>query len=351
MDRLKLYNAICEQVQQIIIPPQEISELAKTLWEKDGSPESDGVVYWLKAESQLKSRKTADYILDGVIAPEMQNLSASFQDDSQKYTKNILNVLTQELLDNQKLVLPDGVRFHRRVGTHDYLVVEQPPMVRTINVDMQYHRTGLGGTLYANGMDRRGGLGESTQFRIALPYVVYQITLQDLELKNFQMGFLNKPLKTLKDELFLSPLPNTHANGTVCCPFERHCKNNIIDAINYVLGFYWQSQFRYNLHQILPSEPELKTWENWEKATLENPLFVLKTKWPKLNLTMHSILGDGIAANNNVKIPASFQDLSSKFIQSISESLVLKKPAVRIPAKTSSNIFVGQGFEQADDYD
>jgi len=320
MERQELLNSITAQLD-VAVDESDIRLLANKLWLDAGSPEGDGASFWLEAESQLladKREQIAKTILNRVLMPVMQESAASIQDEAQKYTQNAVAVLQKELLENQQLVLPEGVRFHKRVGKLDYLVIEQQPMVRTVLVDTSYHKGKIGASRYAE-----ASLG-AKEYRIALPYVVYQITLSDYQMAKFHIAFRTEPLKTLKDKLSLCVLPNSHAEGTVCCPFTRHNHTNIVDAVSHIIGFYWQSQYRYCLHHSFPNDPAFKTWDAWEKASEENPLFVLNLKWPELGYTLAGYLGDA-AKEQPPAPPAGFQDLSSKFIRAASNILSFKE--------------------------
>ena len=322
MERQELLNSITAQLD-VAVDESEIRLLANKLWLDAGSPEGDGASFWLDAESQLladKREQIAKSILSRVLMPVMQESAASIQDEAQRYTQNAITVLQKELLENQQLVLPEGVRFHKRVGKIDYLVIEQQPMVRTVLVDTSYHKGKIGASRYAE-----ASLG-AKEYRIALPYVIYQITLSDFQLYKFHIAFRTEPLKTLKDELSLCVLPNSYAEGTVCCPFTRHDCDTIVDAVNNIIGFYWQSQYRYCLHHYFPNDPAFKTWEAWEKASEDNPLFVLNLKWPELGYTLAGYLGDA-AKERPPAPPAAFQDLSSKFIRAASDILSFKEIA------------------------
>jgi len=327
MERQELLNGIKSQLD-VIVDECDIRSLANKLWLDAGSPSGDGSSYWLDAEARLltnKREQIAKSILNRVLMPVLQESAASIQDEAQKYTQNAIAVLQKELLENQQLVLPEGVRFHKRVGKLDYLVIEQQPMVRTVLVDTSYHKDKIGASRYADSSAKG-----PREYRIALPYVIYQITLSDYQLAKFHIAFRTEPLKTLKDKLSLCVLPNSHEEGTVCCPFTSHNHNNIVDAVNHIIGFYWQSQYRYCLHYRFPADPAFKTWEAWEKASEENPLFVLKLVWPELGYTLAQYLGDA-AKDRPPATPAGFQDLSSKFIRAASNILAFRdipKPAI-----------------------
>jgi len=315
MKNQKLLNNIISQLN-VPIEESQIRSLANQLWIDAGSPSCDGIKYWLDAEEQLKTlnrNAVAKTILAKVLAPVVQESVAKIQDETKLYTHNVIDVLKKDILANQQQVLPDGVRFHKKVGRYDYLVVEHKPMVRTLLVDTSYHQGKIGASRYPNDN------GKSKQYRIALPYVIYQITLKDFRYFSFKIAFKTQPLKTLRDDLCLCILPNSHETGDVCCPFGNNYSNNIVDAVNDVIGYYWQSQYRYCLHKNFPDHPAFRTWENWEAESEKNPLFVLNVKWTRANFTMNSFLTDVI--QNNDSVPSGVQEISSKFLQDISKIL------------------------------
>lgn len=170
-------------------------------------------------------------------------------------------------------------------------------MLRTVPVDMSYHKPKYGSSRY------REGYSDTHNKRIALPYVIYQITLSGLQLQSFYIAF-RRP----------------YDYGTVCCPFTAHAHKNIVDAVNHYIGFYWQCEYRYCLHHHIPDHPAFKSWADWEKASEDNPLFMLQVPWHKMGFTMADLLKD---VANKVPTPPAFQDLSSKFIQAASDILTI----------------------------
>lgn len=310
--------------KQFPITEDEVRSKARELWLADGSPNgNDGTAYWLKAEKQLRylRQQFSQSLLKRFVQPIIQEAAAAVEDEAKRYTSSALNVLQQELLANQQLILPEGVRFHKRIGSIDYLVIEQQPMLRTVPVDMNYHKGRYGADRYGE------GASQPRNVRIALPYVVYQITLTNYQQTEFYIGFRNGPLKTLSDPLGMNILPNSHVEGTVCCPFTKSSAKNIVDAVNHIIGFYWQCEFRYCLHHNIPNLPAFKTWDAWEKASAENPLFVLQVPWHKLHYTLADLLKN-VATDKLPAPPPAFQDLSSKFIRAASDILSIPMPKV-----------------------
>lgn len=315
MKNKKLLENIISQLN-VPIEESQIRSLANQLWIDAGSPSCDGIKYWIDAEKQLKTsniKDVAETILAKVLAPVVQESVAEIQDETTFYTTKVMGVLKKDILQNQQQVLPEGVRFHKKVGRYDYLVVEHKPMVRTLLVDTSFHEGKIGATRYAIVASK------SKKYRIALPYVIYQITLKDFRYYDFKIAFKTQPLKTLNDDLCLCVLPNTHSTGNVCCPFGFNYFNNIVDAVNDVIGHYWQSEYRYCLHHYFPDHPAFHTWENWEAESLKNPLFVLNVKWKRADFTMNSFLREVIDTNDSV--PAEVQKVSSTFLQNVSKIL------------------------------
>lgn len=318
MDRNEILSRIASHLN-VAVDEREVRALAAELWQTDGCPSGNDEFYWLAAESHLQAgerQKVAARILQALRTP-LQESSATIQEEAQRYSQSAVKVLQEEMLKQHQFVLPEGTRFHRRIGSVDYLVVEQQPMLRTILVDNQYHKPKMGSDRYGRGP------GDPKQFHIALPYVVYFVALNNLQISKYMMAFRTEPLKSLKDKLYLNVLPNSHEGGTVCCSMGGHSYNNIVDAVNHYIGVYWQAQYRYCLHHHFPDHPAFKSFEAWEKESEANPLFVLHLNWRALPHTLADWLGATVT-EQLPSPPAKMQELSSKFVRRASEILTLQ---------------------------
>lgn len=342
MDRQKISSAISEKLN-FEISETDIRELAYQLWLDDQQlfestgyhaiESSEDKFYWNLAETRLKEAKKQQItseIMDRILNPVISEHSGLIQDETREYIQNVTRVLRQELIQSEHFVLPDGTRFHKRVGTHDCLIIEQQPMMRTVSVDTRYHNGKIGAHSYDQlghnpGYSAKGG---PKQYRIALPYVVYCINLINGNFQDMYITFRNTPIKSLDDDLGLCILPNTQASGRVCCPMPESNNGNktIVEIVNPIIGQYWQTQFRYSLHGVLPNHPAMKTFEDWEKASLENPLFVLDVKWTTMTHNFSRLVAEIVAREEDeVKLPRSLSNLSAEFMGKAAQILSLKK--------------------------
>lgn len=313
---------------------QEIREKAHALWLADGSPNGDGKSYWVEAEKtllELKRKKVAEDIVKKTVSPLMQNATADMQDQIDLYSKEAMKILQEEALGQKQYILPEGTKYHKVIGSNHYLVIEQAPSVRTILVDRGYHRDHIGSHRNAYNSDHR-------HYRIALPYTLYFLVVQECSeqqflpnISSFRIAYRQKPLKSLDEQLLLSILPNSQSDtyaGMVCCPFPGIAANSLVEAVDHMIGFYWQAEFRYCLHLDFPRHPSFRTWEAWESATKENPLFVLdkNIQWPTMNPTMKSFLSVyGTGAGAGATPSSKFQEASSKFVRAAAKILSLEK--------------------------
>lgn len=339
-----LKELITKEIDSLNLSVEEadIRSRAYKLWEKDGKPISSGDSYWEQAKAQLleeKKSKVSSSILKKLNI-SLQEASAEIQENARSFSQEAIKILTKDSLEKDNVILPDGVRFYRKIKNVHYVVCEQKPCLKTINVDVSYHRDGIGShrTNYTP--------SEIKVFRIAVPYSVYFLKINEnpfeekyrfslTQREQFRMFFNKAPISSFDEKLGINFLPNTHEerggtyDGLVCCPFREY-HPTLIDAINGCISFYWNSRYMYCLHNSFPYQantvrgkmkrsPEFETWESYQKKSLEDPLFVLNLEYPKFESSLSSLL-IGID-NEQYVIPADIQKLSSSFSKTAADIL------------------------------
>ncbi len=120
--------------------------------------------------------------------------------DREVLLPDLLTELTQSQIATTPR-LPTGCRFWLRSGTMDrsVFVLEQPPSRRTITYQAS----------------RRAG-SEPVSYRIALPYVVFVVSVIGEQIEGLATYFRTAAIRSLDDALLCSTLPNTSDDGVVC---------------------------------------------------------------------------------------------------------------------------------------
>lgn len=306
-----------------------VTRRAHELWEAAGKPDGESQEFWFTAEKQIVD-ETANQIIGKVISPHLQEAAAQVQAVASTFASNSADqavTAVKNAVERDMAILPDGVRFHRRVGSSDYIIVEEAPKVRTLLVDMAYHRNFIG----EYGQDHRIGNHDHQSVRIALPYVVYGMRFHHGKINGagFEYWFRKAPLKTLQDKMFLSHLPNTDGHGRPCVPWEdTEFGGSLAEQIKHAIQFFWSTEFNFLLHSNTATDERLKSFQAWEKATVENPLFVLDAAWcgaltntPQRTMVPNSAI---LMAEARPVIAAE----GNKFVKAASDILKLEVPKV-----------------------
>lgn len=322
-------NAWLEQIKAELIPvtQEEIRQEAQKLWELIQDTTISQDEYWLIAEKKLmkvRSEQIARKIL-GKIVNASQDCISFISDSGEQFRETTW----KEVSDQFRVIriLPDGVRFHQlKMQSGDVenhmVIFEEKPAVRTIQVNMRFHRAVIG--------DERHGTNRENnvkRWRIALPYCVHAFQIFGNRILDHRMFFRNKPLASLKDPLGVSWLPNFYADGRSCNPFSDK-DGETSEKITRAISDYWQTVFTYCMHHDHPHDERIETWEDWQEASKIDPLFVLKLEWNKLGYTLQTIV-ENFSANPT----KNTQNALNQFIQKAVKCLQIEKTkaVIKVP--------------------
>lgn len=141
--------------------------------------------------------------------------------------------------------LPAGTRFWFHAGTTDrsVIVVEQEPGYRTIEY-------------LANRYD-----SEPVTYRLALPYVVFVVSVVADQIMSLSCYFRTEPLRSLDDPLLAATMPNTDAYGIVCLGTVRVTGASLAERIDSLIAAFWGSRFNAEIRRHpLPFSGGLRAW-------------------------------------------------------------------------------------------
>ncbi len=166
--------------------------------------------------------------------------------------------------------LPANTRFLVRLGEREAYVLEQPPMRRVI----EFHAS-----------QRRGS--EPTQYRLALPYVVFVVGVEAGQITYLANFFRTAPIGSIDDQLFYSCLPNTSDDGVVCLGSVRVSGRSVGERIDALIGAFWASRFNQDLHRHpLPFSGGLRSWASRSRS---DPLAALSLQYDQTWRTIRQV--------------------------------------------------------------
>lgn len=271
------------------ISPESIAACAEEILKENGG--EDRQAAWIEAEIKLKKDHVYEFAkqLQKSISPAVQETLAKLIDEVSGYEYELADIIDD--FYDQDLIFAENLRFYKNFGDQQILVIEEPPKVRTLFMDLRFNSPYIGSV-------REGKLEKDSDFsiplKIALPYVIYVVrTIKHAF--NFKYGsmhvlFSNKPVETPNQIVNVSLLPNIMDSGQACGDFATK-QDTPVKVARDVITKFWQSQFNYML--FVPDSKIIPTFEEWSYTTKENPLFVLNIAWPTPSLPLKRFLSIG----------------------------------------------------------
>lgn len=185
-----------------------------------------------------------------------------------KILKNQERCGGQGIMSSSCDALPNNCRFVFRRGGVSTFVIEQSPTVRTI-------------------------VYRKSTFRIAMPYVVFMVTLCGKDFHSMRMFFRNSPLRNEEDELCCPALPNISSDDYhVCFPYPKERNQSPTVVVESALQNYWGSEFNSDLRVFFEKSaslfPQLSTLDSWQENSRRDPGFVLNLPWESTNMSVAS---------------------------------------------------------------
>lgn len=222
-------------------------------------------------------------------------------------TNDFLTRFNQDIDLSKNEILPRNCRYVDSRGRESLIyVIEEEPAIREILIDIDltssFARIKRLGNLERYGLDKNTNLKRPYKARLAFPYVIHFIKIDELDYDRSRVFFRTSPLTSKRDVLFKAYLLNVSTEGGVCAGFEHIDSNNIVDTINEYIAQFWNSKFNDEItgtyKEYLDSSPELGDIFSWEYYTKTNPSFVFTAKWLK-SRTMKDILYDMRSRSDN----------------------------------------------------
>lgn len=209
-----------------------------------------------------------------------QDFSASVQESCDDavgtFCKNLavkLGNMAQNWYDHETtdlLVYPEGTRFIHREGQLTTVAIEQPPQIRTVNI-------------------------EGRNYHLSFPFTVFILTFNKSQWTGqIHVTFRPKALGSMNDMLFEAGLPNM-SGGYVCMGDFNNghpsLKNqNLTIQVNNIIGAFWQSKFTFGggndqfsrwigANDLSAKNGNNRSWSTsiteWEKKSKKEPLWAV----------------------------------------------------------------------------
>jgi len=209
----------------------------------------------------------------------------------------------------------DGIRFFTSRGNATVAVIEFEPQVRAVHwIDT----------------DCLKPFGEGSRYRkvrLSFPYMVMVVLFVEGRLSGSQQLFYRRePISTDQDLLDYPNLLNTAKGyGNLCwlCLAQMSHVGALSwnKKIEAVVQHFWEAGFNLSseyhegmsyFQKMKDLDPRLKSIAEWEKATQEDPLFMIKIPWKSTGMTIREVIDSMLG---KVCAPKKGQTASSLFSQ------------------------------------
>lgn len=95
---------------------------------------------------------------------------------------------------------------------------------------------------------------------------------------SLHISFTNEPLESIEHDVYFPPLPNVWWPSLQVC--LQHCEDAKLETM---MRYFWNTRYLdcedWYCMPVLDRDLPMRTYERWEKMSLENPNFILGVKW------------------------------------------------------------------------
>jgi hypothetical protein len=241
----------------------------------------------------------------------------------------------------QSDILPRNCRFYKQIENYTYLIIEEPPAIRNICVDLQFD------TVIEN-LRRTGRLKEygysdflknkpPYYFNLSFPYVVFFLAFLDDCPKELRVFFRLHPMSSFHDYLLHANFTNLDSNGHVCLGPNNAKNTNLSlgEKVEELINAFWANQFNgdityvYNMYNDVP---EVSSFLHWEYNTSIDPMFIFSTKWKTFNFNIISEIQD-LTRNFNGGDRSNI-DNAGAYLFKDTIDMICNIPSVKLDPKT-----------------
>jgi len=187
----------------------------------------------------------------------------------------------KEKFKDSPYVLPQDCKLAYTRGNRTVVVVEQKPQMRSVTFN---HKL----VSQAVSQEAAGKTPNGFRFSLAFPHVLFFIVFDKGKYVYHEIYFRNKPLLSTREYVYLAPIPNIFrdrgANFKPMCMGEQFAVDKgdtLARQCEYAVSMFWQSTFNDHLGDGGSDkiDKRIKNWAEWQKQSLNDPLFVLNVQW------------------------------------------------------------------------
>jgi hypothetical protein len=196
----------------------------------------------------------------------------SFIDSSVR--SNVLDMLSTDNVYSGPL--PDYCYSYRRVGTSEKFIIQQPPMVKRVNINSSL----------AQHFGDKDGI-----YDLGFPYVVFIVSLDRGRFSDMQVWMRNSKLSVDDDTLYYPLFSNiwTDKSGDSRSKYCSVCrgsdfnitKSRSNEIVDQAIDLFWAGQFNSDLADRFVnslSKTSIISFSDWASKSKSNSLFIMREK-------------------------------------------------------------------------
>ncbi len=265
------------------------------------------------------------------IANTNENLEQTSIDFEVSVTEKIWDAYQQFKGDFKETptIFPTGVKLAYTKGHRTVMVLEQQPQTRSVVFEASLLKPKVINAAKAQ-------TNHGYRFNLAFPYVYFVIVFDDEEYAYHQVYFRNKPLTSIREHVYLAPLPNIWRDkGNNYKPMCMGASFQVLITeektmarqAEYVISEFWQRPFTNDLGTGISEKGDkrVSNYAIWQSNTEKNEFFILDVSWEK-GKTIKGIVEAALNLRETThpsdKIDTMIRNVIDKNIKVVSKQLV-----------------------------
>jgi hypothetical protein len=207
-------------------------------------------------------------------------------------------------------LLPPGARWMATRKDLVFLAVEHLPQCRSLRASWE----------------KKGGEDYRT-YRLAFPYILYLLSFYRGDLQEMKMFYRPGPLTSLDDTLYHTNLPNVrgepghYGSQRVCLRYRPEMLEGVplAQSVPTLIEFFWSTGFNQDIkgsafERAQNLNPSIASFEAWESATEQDPLFPLQIDWEPTDRTIPGLWLECLKLHGDTDLPVgSAEELADIF--------------------------------------
>ncbi len=228
-------------------------------------------------------------------------------------------------------ILPQNTKYYLKQGGLQAIVIEQPPMLRTI-----YTSRDLADT-------------NRSHYTVAFPFVQFILGFADGDFTSMRVSYSTVSIQSIDDYVYQPNLTNI-GNFDVCHGFPGHqsSRASFSEKVQEVISHFWNSEFNTDRSSTFESyrsrDKRLNGMSKWEAASKADNNFPLSVAWrdeKMLGTLIHDMLS-GMSANPDEAIVTQINDAIINAFElgqpSLVEALMKRFSKMKVPTKFKKSV-------------